>query len=44
VHASQASPYDGLPDALRRAFLGSVYARRIQPAWPGGPLESDLFG
>jgi LmbE family N-acetylglucosaminyl deacetylase len=30
AHASQASPYDGLPDDLRRAFLGSVHLQLVQ--------------
>jgi LmbE family N-acetylglucosaminyl deacetylase len=31
MHASQRSPYDGLPDELRRAFLTTEYLRRVRP-------------
>lgn len=31
AHASQASPYAGLPDDLRQAFLGTVHVRLVQP-------------
>ncbi len=44
VHASQTSPYDGLPEDLRRAFLSDVHLRRVLPEWPGGPAETALFG
>ena len=44
AHASQTSPYDGLPDDLRRAFLGREHLKRVQPPWDGGPLETDLLG
>lgn len=45
VHASQTSPYDGLPDDLRRAFLSDVHLRRVLPEWAGGPIETAvLFG
>jgi LmbE family N-acetylglucosaminyl deacetylase len=44
AHASQASPFDGLPDDLRLDFLTVDRLRRIQPAWTGGPLEDDIFG
>jgi len=43
VHASQHSPYAGLPDALYRAFLETVHLQRVRPAWPGGPPETELF-
>ncbi len=43
VHASQTSPFDGLPDDLRDAFLMTVHARRVQPPWTGGEPESTLF-
>jgi LmbE family N-acetylglucosaminyl deacetylase len=29
LHASQTSPYDGLPVDLRQAFLGPTYLRRV---------------
>lgn len=44
VHASQTSPYDGLPDDLRRGFLAADHLQRVHPAWPGGAPEHDLFG
>jgi LmbE family N-acetylglucosaminyl deacetylase len=43
VHASQTSPFAGLPEDLRRAFLGTIHARRVLPPWPGGEPETDLF-
>jgi LmbE family N-acetylglucosaminyl deacetylase len=43
VHASQTSPFDGLPDDLRRAFLATIHARRVLPPWPGGTAETSLF-
>ncbi len=43
-HRSQASPYDGLPEDLRRRFLCVDHLRRVQPRWPGGTLETDLLG
>lgn len=30
AHASQTSPFEGLPEDLRRAFLGSDYLRRVR--------------
>ena len=44
VHASQTSPFEGLPAELRRAFLDTVHLRRVHPAWPGGALETSLLG
>jgi LmbE family N-acetylglucosaminyl deacetylase len=43
IHASQTSPYDGLPDDLARAFLATEHLQRLLPT--GGPEEpeSDLF-
>ena len=38
VHTSQTSPYEGLPDGLRRAFLADVHLRRVHPA-PGQHLD-----
>ncbi len=43
AHASQTSPFEGLPDDLRRAFLADVHLRRVHPAWPGGERETALF-
>jgi LmbE family N-acetylglucosaminyl deacetylase len=31
AHVSQASPYDGLPEELRRDFLGAVRLQLVQP-------------
>lgn len=42
AHASQRSPYEGLPEDLRKAFLTTERLRRVVPAWDGGQLESDL--
>jgi LmbE family N-acetylglucosaminyl deacetylase len=42
-HRSQKSPYDGLPDDLRDAFLATDRFVRARPAWPGGPAETALF-
>jgi LmbE family N-acetylglucosaminyl deacetylase len=44
LHASQRSPFDGLPDDLRRAFLTTEGLRRVRPEWTGGPKESALLG
>ena len=47
VHASQTSPYEGLPDDLRRAFLADVHLRRVHPApepnSDGAERESSLL-
>jgi LmbE family N-acetylglucosaminyl deacetylase len=43
AHASQTSPYDGLPEDLYRDLLITVYARRVRPAWTGGAIETRLF-
>lgn len=43
AHASQTSPFEGLPDDLRRAFLTSDHLRRVVPPWTGGPLETRLL-
>ena len=44
LHASQTSPFEGLPDDLRRAFLATDHLRRLVPAWPGGAPERRLLG
>lgn len=44
VHRSQTSPYEVMPTELRRDFLTAERLRRIVPAWPGGPVETDIFG
>ncbi|MFU8871721.1 PIG-L deacetylase family protein [Micromonospora sp. SL4-19] len=43
AHASQISPYDGLPADLRLAFLTTEHLRRVVPAWNGGDRERDVF-
>ena len=43
VHASQTSPYEGLPGDLRRAFLADVHLRRVHPAPAGGEQETSLL-
>jgi LmbE family N-acetylglucosaminyl deacetylase len=42
LHRSQRSPFQGLPDDLRRAFLGREHLIRINPPWRGGPREREL--
>jgi len=41
-HASQDSPYGGLPEDLRDAFLDTARARRVVPAWDGSTIEHSL--
>jgi LmbE family N-acetylglucosaminyl deacetylase len=43
AHASQLSPYEGLPADLRHAFLTREHLQRVVPAWSGGELERDIF-
>jgi LmbE family N-acetylglucosaminyl deacetylase len=43
LHASQASPFAGLPDDLYRDFLAVDRLRRVRPAWRGGAQETRLF-
>jgi len=43
IHASQTSPFDGLPEELRAAFLDVVHARRVEPVWAGGERERELL-
>lgn len=43
AHRSQTSPFEGLPDDLRRAFLGRDHLTRVVPAWDGGDPEESLF-
>jgi LmbE family N-acetylglucosaminyl deacetylase len=42
AHASQASPYDDLPDGLTDDFLDTARARRVMPPWRGEPTELAL--
>ncbi|MDQ2797950.1 MAG: PIG-L family deacetylase [Actinomycetota bacterium] len=43
AHASQTSPYDGMPGDLRDEFLDTDSLVRLQPPWQAGPLETSLF-
>ncbi|MGB7448823.1 MAG: PIG-L family deacetylase [Ornithinimicrobium sp.] len=43
THRSQRSPFEGLPDDLRQAFLTRDSLRRVRPAWMGGTTESALL-
>ncbi len=43
MHRSQRPPYDGMPDDLVAAFLACDRLVRVEPAWPGGPVERQLF-
>ncbi|MDT4912444.1 MAG: hypothetical protein QOC66_1572 [Pseudonocardiales bacterium] len=42
-HASQTSPYDGMPADLRDDFLRTDRLVRLYPAWTGGAVETTLF-
>ena len=44
LHASQSSPFDGLPEDLERRFLGTDHLIRVSPPWTGGETESDILG
>jgi LmbE family N-acetylglucosaminyl deacetylase len=44
LHRSQRSPFDGLPDELRRAFLTREHLVRLNPPRSGGPPETELLG
>jgi LmbE family N-acetylglucosaminyl deacetylase len=44
LHRSQRSPFAGLPEDLRRAFLGREHLRRVNPPWTGGAAETQLRG
>lgn len=43
AHASQVSPYEGLPADLRLAFLTAERLLRVVPEWTGGPREADVW-
>ena len=43
LHASQVSPYDGMPTDLRDQFLQTDRLVRLQPPWEGGTPEHHLF-
>jgi LmbE family N-acetylglucosaminyl deacetylase len=40
-HRTQHSPYDGLPDDLEVAFLGTQHLQRILPPWPDRPTATE---
>lgn len=44
LHRSQGSPFDGLPEQLRRAFLATDHLVRADPPWTGGEQERELLG
>jgi LmbE family N-acetylglucosaminyl deacetylase len=44
AHRSQVSPYAALPDDLRAAFLCTDRLKLVEPAWPGGEIETSLLG
>lgn len=44
AHATQTSPFAGLPPDLRREFLTAERLQRITPSWAGGPRECTIFG
>jgi LmbE family N-acetylglucosaminyl deacetylase len=43
AHASQTSPFEGLPEDLQEAFLATDHLCRVEPPWRPGPVETDLF-
>lgn len=43
AHASQTSPFEGLPTDLQEAFLATDHLCRVDPPWTPGPLETALF-
>jgi LmbE family N-acetylglucosaminyl deacetylase len=42
-HGTQRSPYDGLSQDLRDAFVDADHLVRVHPPWTGGPTESSLW-
>ncbi len=42
LHRSQQSPYEGMPPDLVEAFLSHDHLVRVEPPWPGGPIETTL--
>ncbi len=44
LHRSQHSPYDDLPEDLRRRFLSTDRLVRIEPPWTGGDVQRELDG
>lgn len=43
-HRSQHSPFEEIPEDLRRRFLTAEHLARLRPTWSGGPRESTLVG
>jgi LmbE family N-acetylglucosaminyl deacetylase len=43
LHASQRSPYEGMPADLTDAFLRYDRLVRVEPPWTGGPVETDIL-
>ena len=43
LHASQTSPFEGMPEDFRTAFLATDYLARLAPAWDGGAQETALL-
>jgi hypothetical protein len=35
--------FEGVSEALELAFIGEAQLVRIEPAWDGGEIESELF-
>ncbi len=44
LHRSQTSPFEGLPDDVQRTWLGTEHLIRVNPAWEGGPVETEILG
>lgn len=42
LHAFHTSPFEGLSEDLRRAFLATAHLRRVVPVWSGGPVGTRL--
>jgi len=43
LHRSQTSPYEVMPDDLRRDFLTAERLQRVRPPWPGGDRGTSIF-
>jgi LmbE family N-acetylglucosaminyl deacetylase len=43
LHRSQIPPMDGMPEDLLTDFLDITRLVRVNPPWPGGPVETSLF-
>ena len=44
LHRSQRSPWDGIPEELRRTCLTADHLIRVVPGWTGGERESAMVG